>query len=122
MAGKRAIGDETDGITGGGAKGGTWPGCGPLTPWGDRASGGVLDGGGSGSEGAARAAGPVPWSPRRNSGITALRAAIAWAPSYAGPAILLSAAPRWRTSSIREENWARVRDWGPSERAASGVG
>lgn len=92
MVGKRAIGDERDGITGGGAKGGTggvaipaaaggtagtWPGCGPLTPWGGRAAGGVLDGGGSGSEGAARAGGPVLWSPRRNSGITALRAAIA---------------------------------------------
>ena len=88
MAGKRAIGGEEEGtteadakdVTGGGAipaaaggRAGTWP----LTPWGGGATGGTLDGGGSGSEGAARAGEPVPWSPRRNSGITASCAAIA---------------------------------------------
>ena len=88
MAGKRAIGGEEEGtteadakgVTGGGAipaaaggKAGIWP----LTPWGGGAAGGMRDGGGSGSEGAARAGGPVPRSPRRNSGITAFCAAIA---------------------------------------------
>ncbi len=56
MAGKRATDGERDGITGGGAKGIS---------------------GGSGSEGAGRAGGSVPWAPRRNSGIIAFRAAIA---------------------------------------------
>ena len=77
-----AIAGEGDGTADSGAKGG--PGGvipaaagGTPTPWSGGAAGGMVNGDGSGSEGAARAGGSVPWSPRRNSGITAFRPAIA---------------------------------------------